>query len=171
MKRSVICAIVVLILGLVSATTLAVGLQGSPHNFLTNADASGIATVTNQGDELCSACHVPHNATQQSGLLATDYGYTDNSLDKKSFLCMSCHDGNVARGGATFSFSGSAAFTGYSHKVNVSIPGTADYNQNPNLPLNGGKVTCGSCHDPHGTGKMLRKANTNSALCTECHKK
>lgn len=175
MKRLVICAIALLMLGLLSTSTLAVGLQGSPHNFLANSNVPGIAAVTNQGDELCSPCHVPHNATQKEGLLASDYGYTDGTLDKKSFLCMSCHDGNMARGTATYTIPGASTLSSSnSHKVNVPIPSDdpTNYNSSPNLPLSDtGMVTCGSCHDPHGTGKMLRKSNANSALCTECHRK
>ncbi len=39
--------------------------------------------------------------------------------------------------------------------------------------LRGGKVECGSCHDPHVTthGTFLRNTNTGSALCLTCHAK
>jgi predicted CXXCH cytochrome family protein len=38
-------------------------------------------------------------------------------------------------------------------------------------PLYDGYVQCGSCHDPHLTGKFIRISMTNSALCISCHNK
>ncbi len=39
--------------------------------------------------------------------------------------------------------------------------------------LRSGKVECGTCHDPHNNANLmfLRKANTSSALCIDCHAK
>lgn len=35
--------------------------------------------------------------------------------------------------------------------------------------LYGGTVQCGSCHDPHLSGKMTRNTTDHAALCISCH--
>ncbi|MDA8169268.1 MAG: hypothetical protein M0Z59_06155 [Nitrospiraceae bacterium] len=67
-----------------------------------------------------------------------------------SRLCLDCHPG---RRGAT------------EHVVDVAPPFAVG-----GLPLAGGKMTCITCHDPHGGkyGKMLRIDEVS--LCRGCHK-
>jgi predicted CXXCH cytochrome family protein len=42
-----------------------------------------------------------------------------------------------------------------------------------NIPLYGGQMQCGSCHNPHNNanGSFLRMSNAGSALCRTCHTK
>lgn len=84
-------------------------IAGSKHDF---RNRSSITAVTRQGDEICKACHVPHNSVATVGtapvptynvtgiLWAKDYGtpaFTGQSLKvRNSVLCMGCHDGTMA---------------------------------------------------------------------------
>jgi predicted CXXCH cytochrome family protein len=42
-----------------------------------------------------------------------------------------------------------------------------------NIPLYGGQMQCGSCHNPHNNanGAFLRVSNAGSAMCRTCHTK
>ena len=58
----------------------------------------------------------------------------------------------------------------------VAAPAAADntvegWVRTPGLYGTGNTVQCSSCHTTHDptNGSFLRKANTNSALCTTCH--
>lgn len=84
-------------------------VAGSAHDF---RNRISIAAVTGQGDEICKACHVPHNSVAAVGtapsvtynvtgvLWAKDYGtptFSGQSLKvRNSVLCMGCHDGTMA---------------------------------------------------------------------------
>lgn len=120
---------------------------------------------------------------------ATELGVTTPSNTEarmSSFLCMSCHDGvtttsvisatNVrAVGNPTNSFG-----LQNDHPVNMAHDPTKDTGlaaiasvTTAGLTLYGATntVQCASCHNVHNNSisPFLRKANTNSALCTTCH--
>ncbi len=113
-----------------------------------------------------------------------------------SKLCLSCHDGTVAVdsfGGATAptgAFIGAPGNLGTSlgddHPIGFTYDAalaTADggltspvsaslVKTGVAVPLYSAKMECASCHDVHnapGVAKLLRIANTSSALCTTCH--
>ena len=114
-----------------------------------------------------------------------------------STLCMSCHDGTVAVGNmingptVTLTPGGNVDASGFitgdpnvgsdltnDHPVNMiyadAIDILADWNDPPSTAvLFGGTVQCASCHDVHDDANIpfLVMANTNSALCTDCHVK
>ncbi len=119
--------------------------------------------------------------------------------DASSKLCLSCHDGTVALdnfGGKTngTNFIGGGALIGTDlsndHPISFIFDAalaTADGGLNDPTTTPSGlggtiqtdlliadKVQCASCHDVHngaGVAKLLRKDNTNSALCLTCHAK
>jgi predicted CXXCH cytochrome family protein len=115
---------------------------------------------------------------------ATPLGNTENRMN--SMLCMSCHDGvtstavisataPTAMGNPTNSFG-----LQNDHPVNMSHDPTKNTGLAPvasvlsaGLVLYGSTntVQCSSCHTTHDptNGSFLRKANTNSAVCTTCH--
>jgi predicted CXXCH cytochrome family protein len=115
---------------------------------------------------------------------ATPLGNTENRMN--SMLCMSCHDGvtstavisataPTAIGNPTNSFG-----LQNDHPVNMSHDPTKNTGLAPvasvlsaGLVLYGSTntVQCSSCHTTHDptNGSFLRKANTNSAVCTTCH--
>lgn len=82
-------------------------------------------------------------------------------------LCQRCHFPDLKLTNAPNALCGEChAFDHGNHPVNVvqKAPVPTD------LPLlEGGKVACHTCHDPHRKGKVLRKEfNT---LCVSCHKR
>jgi predicted CXXCH cytochrome family protein len=157
-------------------------MAGGPHDFRnkTNPDYAG---ATGTGSEVCKACHIPHNATQDKFLWAHNY---DNQAggpgSLTTTLCVGCHDGTLATTingmSKTATLPASATVTygvnSKTHPVNVVYPTTSNFNQNHASPLESGQVTCGSCHDPHASPSNpngLRMDNTGSALCVDCHVK
>ena len=134
---------------------------------------------------ICSACHLPHQAARNPGEMA-DKDYTTR-------LCLSCHrEGHVAA---------SIKMSGNTHPLNVSpfeekpagssLKSVDIEPEKLTLPLfneigipdPSGKMTCSTCHDPHGSrmddpkrpeaGQVraisffLRKES--SFICRECH--
>ena len=78
---------------------------------------------------------------------------TPDSTDLKkplSTLCVDCHQARIAAG---------------EHAVDIPV--------NPAeslvLPMDNGKMTCITCHDPHGSSLALRM--TDPELCSQCHKR
>ncbi|TAL24568.1 MAG: hypothetical protein EPN94_07045 [Nitrospirae bacterium] len=90
----------------------------------------------------CNMCHLPHK--MGGGIL----------LSKPlSELCSSCHQARIGAG---------------EHKVGIK----------PSMPTEGlpldtdGKITCITCHDPHGAKgyESLLRAPSFTELCKKCHK-
>jgi hypothetical protein len=140
-----------------------------------------------------------------NGTINASLGTWNGGSDVGSALCMSCHDGTVAVGStvnngdygvtATMgSVNDGDANLGLNlqddHPVNFTYDSTlasADGDLatpsssslvTTGIPLFGGTLQCGSCHDVHEYGltagvsqPFLRIANTNSALCDACHNK
>jgi predicted CXXCH cytochrome family protein len=105
-----------------------------------------------------------------------------------SLACLSCHDGTIgvdAYTGSTipggpYTIAAGATNVGQDltddHPVGITYDPAqdADFDLAANLTLAKlytGQVECGSCHDPHDQtfGNFLIAANTNSALCNDCH--
>lgn len=162
-------------------------------------------------NQICLPCHTPHNANVEAGALwnrenpadttFTLYegtvGTAENVLDRKSRLCLSCHDGTIALdsyGGATGThyISGDALIgTDLSddHPIGADAvyPLTGSWGLHPaaegrrGMNINGlylveldneHVVSCNTCHNPHNSRNqpfMLRMDNTGSALCLNCH--
>jgi predicted CXXCH cytochrome family protein len=168
-------------------------MTGGAHDFRTTtakgpkftsgeyADATGLGRASDA--EVCKACHIPHNARQASLLWPHNYdnGQSEPGTATQT-LCMGCHDGLIATAalpGKTATLPAAKTLSlaqGHkNHPVGINYPsGNPGYEPTPTPPvlLDGGQVTCKSCHDPHSTtGQMLRMSNANSALCVACHKK
>ena len=115
---------------------------------------------------------------------ATPLGNTENRMN--SLLCMSCHDGVTSAGvipATALSAIGNPTNSfglQNDHPVNMSHDPTKDATLAPVASVTAGGLTlygssntvqCASCHTTHDptNGYFLRKANTNSAICTTCH--
>lgn len=122
---------------------------------------------------------------------------TNVILSTQSLQCLSCHDGttaaneltNVTTSLVTMVTNSSATNmndliinsnnvrpnTANIHPIGVDYPILGDANFNSEVSLNyarlfDGKVTCASCHNPHGSPpKFLIASNEGSALCLDCH--
>ena len=195
--RKVLAVVVVLGVVVVGAAGAIAGIEDTLHNFTSNSPA------WNTKGEICAPCHTPHNAEaitlaplwSRTNSVASYTLYTSTtrngsivSPDGMSALCLSCHDGTLALDGYTGGGTDTTKLTGdkmvgtdlrSSHPISVVYDETADGGLNStnvaavaNL-LDGGKVQCSSCHDPHGAGfaSLLRASNSASALCLTCHNK
>lgn len=139
--------------------------------------------------EFCDACH--GNTTEMvqertlpvhAGVLETaHFGYYTGgiySIDRVSYVCLSCHEG------ATASSAPVAFKTG--HPIGGSHPIGMDYMKvyrknkdlrsarslSPEIKLFEGKVGCTSCHNPFNLAKhQLSITSEESKLCFECHLK
>ena len=115
---------------------------------------------------------------------ATPLGNTENRMN--SLLCMSCHDGVTSTGviAATAPTAIGSPTNSFGlqndHPVNMSHDPTKNTGLAPVASVTSGglvlygssnTVQCSSCHTTHDptNGSFLRKANTNSAVCTTCH--
>ena len=104
-----------------------------------------ISTATLGVDHQCADCHVstPHN--------------NDDLKKPPSELCVDCHAARISAG---------------EHKVDIAVSTLGempDYTLSSKLPLQAGKLTCITCHDPHKTSLALRLPKNE--LCQQCHKK
>jgi predicted CXXCH cytochrome family protein len=117
------------------------GVQSSDHD------------LTGSGENLCNACHVPHNAEGVNLWART----TTGTFTGVQELCYTCHNGDVTSIGGTTVFNASLE----QHKT----LGTADCSGD------------GACHDVHNqnpntTGRFLVAGVTQGPLgdwCTPCH--
>ena len=149
--------------------------------------ATGTQPLWNRA--LSSATYTPYASSTLKATVGQPTG--------ASKLCLSCHDGTVALGmlnsrvggiemkaGVTtlppgranlgtdladdhpVSFTYDSALT----TANGQLRDPSTLNQKVRLDHNN-QMQCTSCHDPHNNefGQFLVKANTQSALCTECH--
>jgi predicted CXXCH cytochrome family protein len=164
-------------------------LIGSPHDFSEGG---------REPRDLCLPCHTPHMTRAATPALdgepsATDsihpYQSTQVELSSASLMCLSCHDGVVARD--VYSRAHSTALSAQlgastlgvsplrSHPVGVRYP-AGERNYRPaaavtgdgRIQLPGGRLQCTTCHDPHnaaGVPGMLVKSNRRSDLCLSCH--
>lgn len=88
----------------------------------------------------CNMCHLPH---KREGKILLNKPLSE--------LCVSCHSERKGSG---------------EHIVGVKPSMPAE-----ELPLDTeGKMTCITCHDPHGSKSLLR-APSFSELCKKCHRR
>lgn len=176
-----------------AAVVMVLAISGVSHASVVGSAHDLNALVTMPNSEVCVACHAPHNPDPGSaplwnhattGETFTMYGTTINGTstdaapNSASLRCLSCHDGisNMdAFGGGlgTTPMTGTAVVgTDLQDDHPVSITPSADVTVPAGWDF-GGKVECGSCHEPHATGTVpvdfLRMSNTNSDLCAACH--
>jgi predicted CXXCH cytochrome family protein len=119
------------------------------------------------------------------------YDTPAGELDEASLVCLSCHDGTVARdvyaGTHAMNWSdltsagiapGRTRLT--NHPVGIRYPvGEQQYHSaeavtaDSRIRLPDGRIQCTTCHDPHNTRRhagMLVISNDRSRLCLACHR-
>jgi predicted CXXCH cytochrome family protein len=72
-------------------------MAGSKHDFQSSSSYRNLSALA--GNEICRACHIPHNASKPR--LLHDFGkeWTDpggHVVLSQTMLCLSCHDGTIA---------------------------------------------------------------------------
>ncbi len=113
------------------------GVAGSDHDLSAGAQ------------ELCFACHVPHNASGDKLWSSTPSGTFSGVAD----LCYTCHDGSITTIGQGTVFNATLE-----QHLTVGADCSAD----------------DGCHDvhnqnPNGTGRFLLVTETNNSYCETCH--
>lgn len=171
------------------AAAFAGGIIGSQHDF----SAAGAVPR-----DLCLPCHTPHISASAAPLLISgadvpraSYKTAGGQLNAASLVCLSCHDGVIARDvyagshGASWSDlampghpAGQARWS--SHPVGIEYPAAAEGYASPQAVIQGGliklpenRIQCTTCHDPHNTARhagMLVISNERSRLCLACHR-
>jgi len=183
--------VAVAIVGTVTGSALAQGIDGSKHDFAGAAwNTSGSGT-----NQICSPCHTPHSA-QSTQLIplwnhtATTASFTlytnsatldatvDNTVSDVSKACLSCHDGTVALnayGGSTANATKmattAAAYVGtdltddhpVSFTYNDSLATTDGGLHAPSTTLSG--ITTGK----HIDDDMLFGTGNDQLECASCH--
>lgn len=96
---------------------------------------------------VCSSAYAEHTCTDCHS--SDTPGATDLTRPL-STLCNNCHQARIEKG---------------EHQVNIP----ATFTGGNTLPLQDGKMTCITCHDPHGSSLALRMKDPE--LCTQCHKR
>ena len=180
-------------------------IQTTKHNLnKTNPGALNKNGQTASESGLCGSCHQPHDANG-SMLWAR---HTTKTKDKSAARCLACHrDNGLAKdktvGIHTHPTMVSIKSLGIDIKkgkwqikqdllskdIHVDLP---LYNSKGHKTIDGDKVSCGSCHDPHvwsksgqpsqsDKGELLEgnmqssflriSQDENSALCINCHLK
>ena len=151
--------------------------------------------------EICAPCHQPHNGTNAagnilwSGTLANSGDFTmytsgtlagTGSAAGSSLMCLGCHDATTTPHTGfvynTVALDEANTTLGQdlsgSHPIGVADPGVVSGFQTPTggAKYVGGKVECGSCHNPHDNttvagGNFMLMSNVASDLCLDCHDK
>ncbi len=161
-------------------------LVSSKHNFIQSAPGErNLEGKTAAEGGICSPCHLPHKPARNLG----------GKEDFTTRLCLSCHSkGNIGE---------KVIPRGYTHPVSVSLYEKKDENplfaavdaekgklalplfNSYNVQDENGKLTCSTCHEPHGlpanstkgqtakdgevpkTKSLLRKQSPD--ICRQCH--
>ncbi|MGE3182693.1 MAG: cytochrome c3 family protein, partial [Phycisphaerae bacterium] len=169
------------------------GILGSKHDFTDDGKNTR---------DLCLPCHTPHITSREAPLLTTAAtkrtagparGSDAIVYDDSSRLCLSCHDGVIAKDvyasphAASWRELDSGSVRGgrsriTSHPVGIRYPvdqrsyypaSALRVDEKDTVPLVDGRIQCITCHDPHNTERhpgMLVKSNQRSKLCLACHR-
>jgi predicted CXXCH cytochrome family protein len=179
-------------------------VRGSKHDLSGRGGAGGSSDGM---DQICFFCHTPHTVApvapawskSQSGILYTPYW--SPTLEARvgqptgtSKICLSCHDGTIARASANRAGRGAGSLA-LSQRANLTSDLSDDHpisfvydsalaGQDRQLvdPIllpkeilldQNEEMQCTSCHDPHVSDypKFLALDTAYSELCTACHDK
>ncbi|MFV2059060.1 MAG: cytochrome c3 family protein [Gammaproteobacteria bacterium] len=204
-----------LLLALIGINPAIAGIVGSKHDLSMSGGGltGGIAAVSEK--RICIFCHTPHNSfnnaplwNRTAGVVQQYTPYSSSTLTAtpgqptgSSILCLSCHDGTIAIGGAVATGAilmngvsatgaiptGSKGYIG----INLSNDHPISFQYTKTLAaqatelvdpatlvgavrLDGNsEIQCTTCHDAHDdiNGQFLVMSNRGSALCEQCHQK
>ncbi len=183
-------------------------VRGSKHDLSVGGAAEGASGGMVQ---ICFFCHTPHTVESvapawnrsQSATLYTPYWSptleaTVGQPTGTSKVCLSCHDGTIAKASVRNPIGGGGRRIGpfeLSPRANLSSDLSDDHTisfvYNSDLAIQdrelvnpallpreilldeNGEMQCMSCHDPHGTSypKFLALDTAYSEICVACHEK
>jgi len=144
--------------------------------------------------QVCEACHGPGsrhlaNATDRNALI----GFTrewGTPVEKQNAQCLGCHQGRqrIYWPGSPHASNKLACSDCHNTMTRMSATGLlkkasisetcyschqqqrAEFRKRSHMPLPEGKMSCGSCHNPHGSPtRPMLNANTVNDVCYSCH--
>ncbi len=151
---------------------------------------------TPQEQLVCETCHGPGRAHAEAGggrgvgNLITFAKNDKTPIDKRNQICLSCHQkgarlfwqGSAHEGRSVACTSCHTIMTRVSPENQLKkatqietcgqchLQKRAQTMRSTHMPLREGKMTCTSCHNPHGTvTPSLLKENTVNETCYNCH--
>jgi DmsE family decaheme c-type cytochrome len=160
------------------------GYEGSPHHWIQDAR-------TPAATKGCESCHGPGSkhaedpgefrvnsfiklpAEESSALCATCHNRGPHALwagsqhDSRKLACTTCHSVHSFKSAAKQLKTATELETcAQCHRDKI-----AKLDRSGHMPVREGKMTCSSCHNPHGTTnvRLLRKGDSVAELCTSCH--
>lgn len=158
--------------------------KGTPHGLKTNASTPaskhgceschgpGKAHVEGEGDkskiirpqtlsaseasEMCTTCHANSKHAMWSG----------SQHDQRNVGCVTCHSIHDSKGPSQIKAASEGELCGSCHRNVVN-----KLNRASHMPVREGKLSCTSCHNPHGSPnvRLLKTGTTLNESCTSCH--
>ena len=196
MIKTTILFVATILLSLTSLQSNASSITGTPHD-LSNRSMGSTETCKfchiphNANPNKVSPLWNRIIGETPYKIYTSDSRKTDENqptLTSQTRLCLSCHDGSTAmdvgEGSHMIDKSKVISLT-TDHPVSVmyannpvvvagkfkQATSTKFVDANLQLPLYGGNLECGTCHNPHDNqfGSFLRVSNAKSELCFSCH--
>lgn len=144
--------------------------------------------------QVCEACHGPGsrhaaNAADRQGIVGFTRAW-GTPVEVQNAQCLDCHQGRQRiywpgsahasnRVACSDCHNPMARFSATGLRRHASVSETcygchaqqrAEFRKRSHMPLPEGKLSCESCHNPHGSAtRPLLKAGTVNDLCTGCH--
>ncbi|MFQ5560686.1 MAG: cytochrome c3 family protein [Nitrospinota bacterium] len=145
--------------------------------------------TVHRGEVFCRKCHRQfvrllslHSGESDSAHFGTRYRELslEGEVDTLSIKCLTCHDGSTATDNMiNYKKSGSYSHSpgrGVSHPIGLLYKETGAFvkvaDLDKRIKLFGGRVGCGSCHNPYSKARFkLVITGKNARLCLACHRK
>ncbi len=130
-----------------------------------HVDAGGdVALILNPGkmapqkaSDQCESCH---NRSEHAL-------WPGSQHDNRNVGCVSCHSTHAAKGPAQIKAADESQLCASCHRNVVN----KQRNRFNHMPVREGKMSCSSCHNPHGSAnqKLLSYGTTVDQSCASCH--
>lgn len=135
----------------------------------------------------CESCHGPRSKHVENPTDELAYGKLD--AREQSLICLQCHDSGQRFGWKAGSHAANDVSCASCHRVMKAQSETAllaqrsvadtcyrchadvraDMNKTSHHPVREGRLTCASCHNPHGASEGLLAKRTLNETCVSCH--
>jgi DmsE family decaheme c-type cytochrome len=109
-----------------------------------------------EASETCTTCHDRKNHAMWAG----------SQHDSRNVGCISCHSIHDSKGSSQLKAANEQELCGTCHRNVVN-----KLNRTSHMPVREGKMSCSSCHNPHGSAnvRLLKTGTTVNESCASCH--